>query len=267
MNTLIIFQTDSNVQTLLDGHQLPKPDEGVEQVPGHGFHVMTAEMTVKKSPKGPSIGNAQEIYAAIVKFCKSVLEDVQNDLVEVQLIFIFHQTNKTIARNIINACAWVKASNILWELAKDANKALSVKKITLLSCESGTDKVVKPPYRKGLKPAIEQATGMRSIIASAFKTKLAPPLPSGGTLYPSVVTFSTGNPDRGGIVMDPFHVEFRDLDGEFDENGAWSYNDPDNHDPEGTDSKGTIYDDNEGSGSNTETLAAGAHVNLMGYHP
>jgi len=202
-----------------------------------------------------------------VKFCKAVLEAVQNDVVEVQTIFIFHQTNKTVARNIINACTWIKVSNILWELAEAAVKALSVKKVILLSCESASDKVTNPPIRQGLKAAIEQAQDHRSVIASAFKTKIAPPLPSGGTFFPSIVTFSTGDPDRGGVVLDPFHLKFIDLDGEFDENGNWHYNDPDNQDPDGEATAGTIYEDNEGSGSTTQNLDAGDQINFMGYHP
>ena len=264
MNTIIIYQKDEKVSQRLAAHGV---DLSGAVVPMQGFQVMAAGMTVTESPKGPVFGDAYEIYKPIVTFCEATLAAVQDDVVEVQVIFMFHQTNKTVADNIINGCHLIEWTHRLQELADDANKHLKVVNVVMLSCESGADAVVPPPYRNGLRAAIAQARNMRNVAKAAFKTKIAPPYPSQGTYFPTIVTYSTGDADRGGVVLDPFHVSFTDLDGSFDETGNWHWNDPDNHDSDGVPTGGTIHSDNEGTGPTTETKAAGQQVNIMGFHP
>ncbi|NNF17160.1 MAG: hypothetical protein HKN70_10460, partial [Gammaproteobacteria bacterium] len=172
MNTLIIFQKDDDVVPLLTAHGLDMT--GGMKVIG-GFQTMVSEMTETASAKGPVFGDANEIYTAIVKFTTATLAAVQNDVVEIQIIFMFHQTSGTVARNIINGSRLIEWTHKLQELADDANKHLKVVNVILLSCESAADLTVQPPVRKGLVRAVNQARDMRNAVKSAYKTKQAPP--------------------------------------------------------------------------------------------
>jgi hypothetical protein len=264
MNTLIIFQADENVSNRLTSHGLDLSGN-VSQM--HGFQVMAFEMAVTRSPKGPIFGDAHGIYRAIVKFCDETLAAVHDDVVEVQIVFMFHQTNSTAARNIVNGCRLIEWTRVLQDLADRANKHLKVVNVVLLSCESAADLVVQPPVWRGHRAAVDQAQDMRNAAKAAFRTRMAPPYPSQGTYHPTIVTYSTGDVDRGGVVLDPFHVSFTDLDGRFDEHGDWQWNDPDNHDSDGVPTSGTIHFDNEETGQTTAQLDSGRQTNLMGFHP
>lgn len=80
------------------------------------------------------------------------------------------------------------------------------------------------------------------------------------------MTYTTGDPQTGGITLNPFAVSFRELDGHFNPHGGWEYNNPDSPDRDGEASGGTIHRVHNGQ-ENTQPLGPGAHINIMGFPP
>lgn len=264
-NTLIIHQRDDKISALPEMKAL-----GNDLREFNGNLVQVHEMVEMQGVKGDPLIDHPRAYSAIEGFTDAVLARVQDDLVEIQIIFMFHQTKKYAVLAILATMADVRVKDLFRRLAEQHVKQLRITSIVLLSCESATDKVLTQPIRDGLERYVAQAQLMRSEATDAFKTLQGPPYPvSGppGINYPSVVTFSTGNVDRGGIIMNPFAAKFVDLDGHVDPDGNWVLDDPNTYNPEGTPTSGTIYTDQPGVPTTQNELDPGEPENFMGFPP
>lgn len=256
MNTLIIYEQDAQIA----GHLVPLARLGKGVVDAQGRQVMLHGITETRTSKGMVYGDAQEIYEAVRVFADTVLAAAAREAM-MQLVLIFHQSSRVVVDHLGNGMKLVEWTRILKQLSDRHKKPLLVKQVVLLSCETAIDKVVHPPLSRVIQFYADQAAEMRRRAATAFRTLNAPPYPSQGFHGPAIVTFSTGNADRGGLVLDPFAVQFRDLAGRFDDNGAWTWDDPRYPDRDGVETAGTVYVDDPETGETTsaEVPAGGCY--------
>jgi hypothetical protein len=179
-------------------------------------------------------------------------------LAMMHVMFIFHQTSLPAVKSIMGALALL-TPDALDDLARSLGKDLHVEQVVLLSCESGVDKVVPLPVPPELDRWVRQAGDMRAACFRAFTIKR---VHGAGQLFPTVVTFSTGNAVTGGVVLDPWNSRFVALHGHFDANGDWEYDrNPDGSANKSTDeSAGTVYADSPGSAPSATAIPAGQAI-------
>jgi len=271
MNTIIIAQNEPKIKKTLAQYREP----GLRDIRVGGKR-LKRKLRIEYTPEilgGISLGSPDKIVAAIVQFADQLATVVQEDRIEFQVIFIFHQTTKRTAERIILALADLNKNKGWRNLPYKHTKHIRVPQVVLLSCESATDEVNKNPYEPRLLKYDTQAYVMRMLADRAFKTPMAPPPQTPPGVYaPAVITFSTGNPVTGGLVLDPFRIAFRKLHYHLDKNGnfvedprppgvseeEWHKGDP---------SGGTVHVYHNGKLSGKKRVKKGKSLNVMGYPP
>lgn len=280
MSTLIIAQNKDDIRGVLRRYRMSEWNRFLNQHKlKYGFNL---NIEILKSPSGERvygfyISTANQVKKNIVAFAKGQLASQQADVVKMRVIFMFHQTASKVVRTINRALRQLPNDRD-WRLAPfRAGKHLQVEVVTLLSCESGIDKTFQPGpnpptvvemVRRGYA---EQAATMRTLAGKGFATPMAPPPTNPQGWYdPAIVTFSTGDMDKGGVELNPFGFKFKLLPGSFRSDGTWGF---DPHpsgraltpaEQSGSDSAGTIYTDYVNQGTSTSApLAAGASVSLI----
>lgn len=269
MHAIIIHQNDRRVRDLL--RKAKQQGGGSVTVNGRRLtHTLQVEelgsgTLAGKFTGGLLLGSAPRIARAIVGFADKVMTNTAEDVVAIQVIYMFHQSSGKAVRTIMRSMRRVRSDPDWQRLPFKHNKHLSVSAVVLLSCESATDKVAPNPVPPHLQRFVTQARLMRSVAGRSFQTpRSPPPITPPGIYDPQVITFSTGNAETGGVVLNPFNVQFRELAGHFDANGGWVWDDPNNH--SGVPTSGTMYSDFVGSGSSSTTdVPSGQGANLMGY--
>lgn len=262
MHVVIIWQRDEKVRSVLQRLIDLGADSGVISVAGH--FVRLHEMFSLNNPKGAYLDRFG-IAMAITNTAEDALARAKRKA-EMNVIFIFHQTSRA-AVNAIRGALRQLLPDLLDSMAAKAGKDLWVKQVSLLSCESAADKVVAPPLPPVMRPWVAQAVEMRTMALQAFSIrKVSGP----GEFIPVVVTFSTGNVETGGVVLNPFAVEFRSLRGHFNPDGTWDYDLDANGQPDETQdpSGGTVYTDTgQPGGAATQPLNPGQVIGLMPFTP
>ncbi len=264
MSTLVLVQNEKKMRGGLAGYRLPGFGALIRSVRlSYGI-----DMEVLRSPTGKTvyavyISSAPRIVRTIVRFADTELSRQQADAVTIRIVFMFHQTNGPVVRTIMKALRHLPKDPGWRRLPFVHNKHLIANPVALLSCESGMDKTFRPtpgrptPRELALRRYANQARGMRMAAGKAFVTPMSPPPTRPPRWYdPPIWTFSTGDADTGGMLMDPFKARFRKLPGSFRPNGEWSY-DPT---PAGQDkgrfrmgqpTPGTVYVDTVHQGAST----------------
>ena len=165
------------------------------------------------------LASAQRIRRTIIDFADAISGPPPPpvDVVEFQLILIFHQTSQRIARTITRALEGLPQNQRWLNLPYQKIKAIRIRRVWLVSCESGIDQ------NPGISPLpfIDQASQMRIAAARGCTTERTPP-PSDPAEYwkPSVYTFSTGDSASGGLIVNPRRVSFVRLPWENDGQGG-----------------------------------------------
>ncbi|MGQ0648150.1 MAG: hypothetical protein ACT4P7_11305 [Gemmatimonadaceae bacterium] len=234
MHTLIIMQNDAKVRRLL-----PREDNIEFGIPGSPiryrlqiFAPDTPAATAALGGTGGALGatfldSANRIKRKIIAFADSISNPpITVDVVEFQVIFLFHQTSRGTARAITRGLNLLDADPQWRNLPERKRIGIRVRRSWLLSCESGTDQAVAdtpnidPALARKLQQWVQQARDMRIAAAVAFTTEQKPP-PSDPKRYwvPFIYTFSTGDPVTGGITLDPQRVGFRVTPYTIDDNG------------------------------------------------
>lgn len=222
------------------------------------------------------IGSAARMVRAIVRFADTELRNQLEDRVTLRVVFMFHQTHLKTVKVILRAMRQLPNEPRWRALPFVHVKHLQVTPVVLLSCESGMDKTFQPgpdpPTRReqALRRYALQARAMRVAIGAGLLTPMAPPPGQPPRYYdPEVITFSTGDSDTGGIVLDPFQARFKRLPGRFREDGSWSYDPtPPGQDQDafraGEDTAGTAYSDfvHQGS-SDSNDVPEGAAMPII----
>jgi len=248
MHYVVIWQNDPEVETILK----PLLDRGAGGglIALGGDHVRLFKMLAAGSPKGEWYDRLP-IWSAIVSTAQHALDHAER-LAEMRVEFIFHQTSHAAVSAIMGALKLL-TPDALDGLAQAAGQDFSVRDVVLLSCESGTDKTVAAPAPPQFLPWVNQARDMREACFEAFTIRR---VNGGGQFVPDVITFSTGNPETGGIVLDPWNAKFVSLRGHFNANGGWDYDLDANGQPDksATPSGGTVYYDRPNGNTATKTL-------------
>ncbi len=209
-------------------------------------------------------GSPNLIVSNIVAFAE-VIAKQPLDVIEFQVIFMYHQTASKVIKRLINALRLLD-KDTRWRTLQDRyNKPVLVKRAVMLSCESALDITNTPPYN-AYNPLLREyglnSYLMRRFMGQAFHFEF--PLIQHD--FPSVISFSTGNPIRGTVVLDPFIFTFRD--------GAWIIDANGNYQPEpgasdaevhqGVPTSGKIFTYNwKGEAIATQDIGAGQSVNLI----
>ena len=216
-----------------------------------------------------------QIARKIVNFGSTVMETeckkpARPEVAEFQIIVAFHQTSRRLAEEITKAFQSLPQDQSWKNLPKKCDLELRVRRIWLLSCESGGDRAgnanLSPKYAN-------QAKDMRIAAAKGFKRELVAPSSKPPQFwYPYVYDFSTGDIIHGSLTLSPTHVSFRTTPNwEVDAKGDILYKDPGppkskaERDPDyGSNSDGTIYQfDSKTQTTNSATLAAGTETNIL----
>lgn len=256
MHFLIIWQSDEKVRPIFQPLIDAGADAGV--IESGGNHWRTFEMPSWSYPRGLSI-NPVLIFNIIVQTAAHALQ-VAERAAEMQVMFVFHQTSSKAVRGIMGALQML-APDVLDALAASNNKDLIVPQVVLLSCESGMDKTTPNPVPPGWQKWVDQARNMREACFQAFTIRS----PTSNADYPPrVITFSTGDPETGGVGLHPWQARFFALHGSFAADGNWDYDLDANGDPDHSmdPSGGTVFADlPPGAGAaTTHDIASGAAI-------
>lgn len=260
MNTVVIYQSDPHVAGVLKC--LTDLGAGIQTVP-NGDQVQVQELNPLVGPKGRIDSLGQFGFLAIAGFANNLLGSLPLDLVTFQVVFIFHQITGDGVKGVMDTIRMVRDTRILPSLTQKHRKRLDVAIVNLLSCESATDKSAVSPVEPVLQPLVDQAQRMRALACKAFIIPKSPP-PEPGDYHPRVVTYTTGDPETGGIVLNPFVVSFRRLPGHFNDQGVWVYDNPNGTDHAGVPTGGTIHTSFEGK-ETSQDIGAGHCINIMGF--
>jgi len=262
MHVVIIWQYDPKVKAILQPLIDKGADSGVVNIAGH--HVRLFQTINQFFPRGIYVDRHLMLDAIISTASHALSENVR--LAEMRVIFMFHQTNKSTVDAIMAALDMLGA-DILDSMAQAAQKDLKVRDCILLSCESASDKTAPNPVPDKMKKWVNQARDMRTKAIKAFTVKKV----SGpGEYYPQIVTFSTGNPETGGVVLNPWKTAFIRLNGHFTPGGGWEYDTDANGQPDKTQtpSSGKIYiDTGQPGGSGVQPFPAGQGPSFMPFNP
>ena len=269
MNTIIISQNDKKVRKNKNLKRTAERDIKIDGKPIS--YRLKVEFTPPDDPQkigGMLAGSPNRIKNSILKFADDLAKnDTTHDLIEFQVVFIYHQTHKKTVRRIFKAMDLLSKDRNWTGLPKKYNKAIHVKSVWLLSCESGANKTTTDEMKNGnpgYKFYADQANHMIAIADKAFTTVFLQ-----RNFKPSVRTFSTGNPETGGTTLDPWDVKFKELPGHFTPNGGWEYEPtPQGENEEvfhgGTTTSGKVFAYDNGTTTPTNIPANGA-LNIMGY--
>ncbi|MSO89388.1 MAG: hypothetical protein EXQ89_05425 [Rhodospirillaceae bacterium] len=227
MHTLIVLQNDKKVK-----QRLPREGRlefGIAGSPiTYKLQVHTAGTPAAITALGGLSGalgaayldSANRMRRTIVAFADWISQPPHTvDVVEFQVIFIFHQMTGGTAKDITRALGTLDG-DADWRNLPDRNHVgIRVRRCWLLSCESGTDQAAaddpnlagNPALMRSLRRWIDQAQSMR-LAAAAFTTEQKPP-PANPKQYwlPFIYTFSSGDPVTGSTVLFPERVSFRRL--------------------------------------------------------
>jgi len=246
MHHLIVWQKDADVEAILQPLISRGAGGGVVQLGGDHFRLF--QMISTGSPKGEWYDRLP-IWSAIMSTARHALQ-TQDRLARMHIIFMFHQTSQAAVKSIMGALKLL-TPDALDGLAQSLSKNLHVEQVVLLSCESAADKTAPQPVPPAMVRWVNQARDMRNACFEAFTIRHI----NGGIQFtPVVATFSTGNIETGGVVLNPWSAKFISLRGHFDANGDWDYDLDANGNPDKTqtDSGGTLFADTV-QGSATQT--------------
>lgn len=159
------------------------------------------------------VAYADRIKGKIIRFGDRCLADEakqpparQHDVVEFQIVIMFHQTSALMAHTITRAL-WSVWPDPEWRnLPYKHVRALRVARCFLLSCESAADRVATDGR---LIKYIEQALNMRCAAAMGLMSeKTPPPSVPKEFWHPYIFTFSTGDIVTGGLKLHPNATAF-----------------------------------------------------------
>ncbi len=279
MSTLVISQNDKKIRGSLIPYRMPGWTRFLDD---HKLrYKFDLNIELLRSPSGEKvfgvyISSAAQIVRMIIAFADGQLSAQQDDLVTIRIVSMFHQTSNGTVKKILRALSQLPRNREWRRLPFKHNKHLKIDPVVLLSCESATDRSFQtgpnPPSRRELakRRYSTQASVMRTKAGQAFVTPMAPPPTDPQGWYdPSIITFTTGNVDTGGIELNPFVCRFRSLPGAFRDNGSWTY-DPtpagqgDEQFRQGTPTGGTVHVDhvNQDS-SSTQTIPSGQPFQII----
>lgn len=273
MHTLVIAQND---RKFLDPLARYRQQDWVEPtVNGRRlrYRLEIEEIDPDRRTGGALASSGPRTVRQIVSFADGLLASQNDDVVSFSVVFMFHQTSQATVRRIGRALLLLRSDPEWRALPFKHTKHLRVHQVVLLSCESATDLVAPNPVPPALQEYVEQARSMREAADRAFTTPQAPPPNTPPTWYrPLVATFSTGNAETGGVVMNPFATEFRALPGRFGPGGSWQWDPtPAGQAQEafrcGTPVPGRMYVHQAGALVQEVPFPAGTSINLMGYPP
>ena len=285
MHTLVIMQNDKKIKQLL-------PREGRVQfgIPGQpgtynlqtfvaGTPATVAALGGLAGTLGTSyLDSANRIRRTIIDFAEFLTNPpITADIVEFQIIFIFHQTSQGTARDITRALTQLDGDAKWRDLPDRKHVGVRVPNCWLLSCESGTDQAVAdnpnlaPALAQALKQWVAQARSMRLAAAAGLTTEQKPP-PANPKQYwtPFIYTFSSGDPVTGGTTLNPQKVSFRTLpytilpDGHFEKipKPAGSTQTDDEYE-NGTPTNGKVYKYEGTRKVDERIIPAGAEANIL----
>jgi hypothetical protein len=238
MHYVIIWQDDPEIRPIFK----PLMDRGAGSrvLAAGGHHVHLCRMPLRGHPKGAWY-DPQKIAYSIMATAVHALKMPAEGPAQMEVMFVFHQTSRAAVHAIMRALGLLVPER-LDKLARSHNRDLQVTPVTILSCESGTDKTTPVPVPAGYQPWVDQSANMRDACFTAFRIR---GVTTPGEYIPLVVTFSTGNPATGAISINPWGVKFQSLNGYFAADGSWHYNNDANGRPDhtATDTAGNVYSD------------------------
>lgn len=155
-----------------------------------------------------AIGSASRTQRAILSFARHCLStDRFSDVVQIQILFLFHRSHRRHVRSLIKAIRMLgKDAN--WRSLPDKHqRALDAHRIVLLSCESGIE--MNPADAGRYVSFARQFHDLRIASAVSFRLEKKPP-PSRPPEFwlPFIYTFSTGSFIEGGTRLHPNMVSF-----------------------------------------------------------
>ncbi len=217
MDTLILLEDDAeHVDTVKEGGiQNPNGFTSVDKISGKLQWFNDKGTQALNDPNGLlAAAYCTKILRKIVNFTDAAMAaerakppNQQADVEEIQIVAEFHQTNEGLAAAITKAFTDLP-NDAKWKaLQRKHNVALRVRRVWLLSCESGGDnaknKALAPKY-------VKQAEDMRNAALEGCKTeKQYPPSNPAEYWVPYVYTFSTGDIVTGSTTLNPNKVEFK----------------------------------------------------------
>jgi hypothetical protein len=211
MHTLIIAQNAQDIRGV-DRLRVPHIEEvrlGKKKLRYRLAILHLSPSSVKKTYGGFLLGSAAQIVRSITLFADALAFSWPDDIVEFQVIFIYHQTSQKVIRKIERALRGLPTYRLWRQIPFKRIKHIRVPCVWMLSCESATDQVTQDAR---ILRYIGQASLLRSLAQEAFITPQAPPPTKPPSVYhPTVVTFSTGDPVTGGLVLNPEKVKFKEL--------------------------------------------------------
>jgi hypothetical protein len=210
MDTIIIAENDSEIKGV---PAIREP--GMHEIKVNGErpkYTLGVAYTPPNDPVGEWFGAILEaspgqISEAIIMFAGALADTKPDDLIEFQIIFVFHQTSSDVVARIMEAMRMVQQDQRWQTVNLHFNKHVKVARVWLMSCESGGDYFFVPAL---LRRYAAQAADMRNLAMRAFVKDATPPPNTPPTkYYPQVITLSTGNIVDGLTVLNPERVEFR----------------------------------------------------------
>jgi hypothetical protein len=214
MNTLIIAEREAGIHGMLGDPR--SPIEIPQPLPPVKYTLQTWDEVEPEAQAvaGPqsSVGTAATDSAdrtkrRIIEFGAYCLANgIRFDVVNMQIVFIFHRSHRKVARTIIKAIRLLNGDAAWRALPNRYGRALRVKRVALLSCESGIE---MNPADRVYTTFVHQSHDLRIASAAAFRLEKKPP-PSVPPEYwdPFIYTFTTGDFLTGGTKLHPNRVSF-----------------------------------------------------------
>lgn len=280
MNTLIIMQNAQDIRGI-KRLRVPHIEDirlGKKKLRYKLAILHLSQHPVKKTYGGLLLGSAARIVRSITLFADALASWWPDDMVEFQVIFIYHQTSRKVIRKIEKALRWLPGYQPWQQIPFRRVKHIRVSCVWMLSCESAADQVTQDAR---LFRYIAEASVLRSRAQKAFITPQAPPPTNPPSVYhPIVVTFSTGDPVTGGLVLDPEAVQFLKLRYQLVQKGYYGKTGTPKWDIEpipynknsgmtkeewkkGGPVKGTLYKHKKGEPTRKEVIDKGKTINIL----
>lgn len=219
MNTLIIFTEDKIGQALKAG-RIRNPFEK-DMFGGSKLNVIpkTNPRHQQGTPSsGDVVGAAYESFEWTIKdniatFARECLKNEPKrpkpqDIVELQIVFVFHQSQVPEIEAMVTALTDLPLFSAWANVTDGQGYMLRVKNVVLMSCESGAHKGTnRDPL---LIDYLTRAAALQNAARLGLATEVKPPPsnPREYFPYPVVLSFTTGDPVTGGLVLDPNHAKF-----------------------------------------------------------
>lgn len=151
------------------------------------------------------ITSSNRIVKRIIEFAEH-LATHEEEFIRFNVLFMYHQSGEQSIRIFTRAMKLLDHHSHWRSMPRRTGKMVLVDRIVLMSCESAINFVDDPP-KLALQRYHQEARQLRTSAAKAFHFDYE----HFSNNHPHTWSFSTGDPIRGGIIMNPFEVSFRDL--------------------------------------------------------